>query len=449
MKAYPRSAEIFAKSRQVIAGGVVSLNRIAQPEIAFAKAQGAYLWDVDGNRYIDYHAAFAPYFLGHDDPHVREAVNCRLRDGSSLYGSGTTLLEAQLAELICALVPSVELLQILNTGGEATYHAIRLSRAVTGRDHIIVMQGGFNGFHNDVSCNVMTPLSQLGPRISPGEYPFHPISAGIPTAHQSLVHIVNFNDLESVEYVCNRYPIAALITEPMLQNIGIVKPLPGYLQGLRHLADKYGFVLIFDEIKTGFRYCAGAYSSLVGVTPDLSVFGKALGNGYPIAVLGGKKELMAWFAHPELSKRVALTGTYNAHPVPTAAAIATIERMQMFGGDVFRYVDKLGGFLELNLKTIFSDSGVNAVCSREGSVFCIYFMDHHPRDWHDLATNHNFKFDDKFRKELIEQGVYFFPLSPKQCSISAAHTQKDIESTLMSISNALISVRESEEELVD
>ena len=191
------------------------------------------MWDADGNRYIDYHAAFAPHFLGHNDPHVTQAVNRVLQQGASLYGSGTTLLEGQLAEMLCAHVPSLESVQFLNSGSEATYQAIRLGRAVTGRDHIIVMQAGYNGWHNDVSCNLMTPLEDLGSRVSPGEYPYKPISAGVPFDHQKLVHIVNFNDLDSVRYVCEKYPIATLLTKPILQNIGVVKPENSFLTGLR------------------------------------------------------------------------------------------------------------------------------------------------------------------------------------------------------------------------
>src|SRR3989475_10130597 len=182
MSDYKRSAEILAKNRQFIPGGAVSVNRATQPEIVFVRGQGAYIWDADGNRYIDYHAAFAPHFLGHNDPHVTEAVIRVLHDGASLYGTGTTVLEGRLAELICRHVPSVESIQLLNTGSEATYQAIRLARAVTGRDHIIVMQGGYNGWHNAVSRNLMTPLDQLGPRASPGEYPYQPLNAGVPAA---------------------------------------------------------------------------------------------------------------------------------------------------------------------------------------------------------------------------------------------------------------------------
>lgn len=427
---YPRSAAIFHRNRNFIPGGVASLNRAVQPEIAFTRGQGAYIWDAEGNRYIDYHAAFAPHFLGHNDPYVTDAVISVLREGASLYGSGTTELEGQLAQLICRHVPAAESVQFLNTGSEATCQAIRLARAATQRDHIILMQGGYNGWHNDVACNLMTPLEVIGPRLSPGEYPYIPISAGVPQEHQQLVHPVNFNDLRSVEYVCQKYPIAALITEPILQNVGVIKPDPGYLGGLRELADHFHFILILDEVKTGFRHGIGGYSNIAGLKPDLIVFGKAVANGYPIAVLGGKRALMDLFVHPEPSKRVLLAGTYNAHPVPTAAAIATIERLLMNDGEVYRHVEDLGHRMQQGLEEILSALDVKGVVARQGSAFCIYFMDHLPKDWHDLAANHDFALDQKLRLALIGQRVYFFPLPVKQCSISAAHTREDIEFTL-------------------
>jgi glutamate-1-semialdehyde 2,1-aminomutase len=435
--AYPKSAQILRHNRRFIPGGVVSVNRAVQPEIVFIRGRGAHIWDADGNQYIDYHAAFAPHFLGHNDPYVTDAVIAVLGKAASLYGSGTTELEGQLAELICQHVPAVESVQFLNTGSEATYQAIRLARAVTGKDHIVVMQGGYNGWHDDVSCNLMTPLDVIGPRVSPGEYPYIPISAGIPREHQKLVHPVNFNDLESVEYVCQKYSIAALITEPILQNIGIIKPENRYLEGLRRLADKCGFILIVDEVKTGFRHGIGGYAKIAGVTPDLIVFGKAMANGYPIAALGGKKELMEWFVHPDPAKRVLLAGTYNAHPVPTAAAIATIERLLMNDGEVYRHVESLGQKMQEGLEKILRSLGCEAVIARQGSAFCIYFMDHCPKDWHDLAGHHVFSFDEQLRRKLIGLGVYFFPVAAKQCSISSAHTTEDIEVTLEQIQNQL------------
>ncbi len=434
---HKRSQKLLAHNKQYIPGGVVSVNRAIQPEIAFERGEGSRIWDVDGNQYIDYHAAFAPHFLGHNDPYVTNAVIEVLRQGNSLFGSGTTVLEGKLAELICEHVPSVDSVQLLNSGSEATYQALRLARAVAGKDHIIKMQGGYNGWHNDVACNLMTPLSELGNRRSPGEYPFKAISAGIPPEDQKLVHIVNFNDLDSVRYVCERYPIAALIAEPILQNIGVVKPKPGYLNGLRALADEFGFVLIFDEVKTGFRHGLGGYAAIANVRPDLVVFGKALANGYPIAVLGGRKDMMDRFVDPVPSRRVLLAGTYNAHPVPTAAAIATIERLLMNDGEVYRHVEHLGETLERGIQSIVHRLGITSVVSRQGSAFALYFMDHLPIDWHDLAAHHDFALDTAFRQALIERGIYFFPQPTKQCSISAAHTPTDVEMTLRQIEDSL------------
>jgi glutamate-1-semialdehyde 2,1-aminomutase len=287
----------------------------------------------------------------------------------------------------------------------------------------------------------MTPLEQLGPRKSPGEYPYHSISAGVPLDHQKLVHSINFNDLASVEFVCERYPVAALITEPILQNIGIVQPEPGYLGGLRRLADRYKFLLIFDEVKTGFRHALGGCSSSFGIRPDLIVFGKAIANGYPMAVLGGKKEYMDRFIDPDPARRVLLAGTYNSHPVPTIAAIATIERLMMDDGEVYRHVEKLGSRMQQGMEEIVRRLGIEAVVARQGSAFCLYFMDHCPKDWHDLAAHNIFQVDDQLRRELIRRGVYPFPLATKQWSISAAHTSQDIDFTLEQIDSCFSGIQ--------
>jgi glutamate-1-semialdehyde 2,1-aminomutase len=437
MNSYDRSAEILARNRRVIPGGVVSTNRAAEPEIVFVKGEGAYIWSAEGKRYIDYHAAFAPHVLGHNDPYVTQAVNRCLHQGASLFGTGTTIAEGRLAELICDNIPFVESVQFLNTGSEATYQAIRLSRAATNRDHVIVIQGGYNGWHNDVACNLMTPLQDLGERATADEYPFFPISAGIPEAHRRLVHPVNFNDLDSVEAVCRRFPIACLITEPVLQNIGVVPPRPGYLEGLRRLADRYGFVLVFDEVKTGFRHGFRGFAGVSGVSPDLVVYGKALANGYPIAALGGRRDLMDLVVHPDASKRVLLAGTYNAHPVPTAAAIATLERLLENDGEVYRYTDQLGTYLECCLRQRPFSSQVPWLMSRINSTFCLYFMEHLPVDWHDLASHHDFQLDLELRRGLIESGVYVFPVATKQWSLSAAHTRRDVDETVEVISATL------------
>ena len=432
-----KSQEIFEHNRKYIPGGVMSLPRKVEPELAFERAEGAYMWDADGNCYLDYHAAFGPAILGHNDPGVNAAVEEVLKRRFSLCGSGANSLEGRLAELMCNNIEVCEMVQILNTGTEATMAAIRLARGATGRDHVIVMQGGFNGSHNDVACNVMTPLDVIGPRVSPGEYKYVPLGCGVPLAHRQLVHIVNFNDLESVQYVCERYAVAALITEPILQNVGILKPQPGYLQGLRDLADKHGFVLIFDEVKTGFRYSVGGYSQVGGVRPDLAVFAKAIANGYPISALVGRRALMQQIADPNSAKRPFIAGTYNGHPIAVAAAIATIERLLERDGEVYRKLEYLGQTLQSGIEAILHRHGITAVVARQGSAFCIYFMNHEPSDWHDLAKSHDFAHDMRMRRRLVEKGIYFFPVETKQCSISAAHTEEDIALTLRALDESL------------
>lgn len=427
---WTKSSALLKKNERWIPGGVVSLNRKSDPNICFTRGEGAYVWDLDDNRYIDYQAGFAASFLGHNDPDVNAAVKRCLEDGRVLMGAGPTDLEGRFAELFCQCVSNAEAVEITTTGSEATYHAIRIARAVTGRDHIIIMQGGYNGWHNDVAANVISQLSDTGPRISPGEYPFDSLSAGIPAQHRSLVHVVNFNDLESVEYVIKRYPVAAIILEPVLQNIGIVHPLPGYLEGLRQLADAYGFLLIFDEVKTGFRHALGGYQSICRVQPDLSTFGKAVANGYPMGVIAGKKQYMDYFIHPEKEKRVLIAGTFNAHPLVTAAAIATLEKLASPVYGVYSHVEKLGNQLETGLREIFAAYDRPVFLARERSAFCVYFMDHAPVDYHDIALHHDAAFDKNYRLRLIEKGIFYFPAPVKQGSISFAHTEADITETL-------------------
>jgi glutamate-1-semialdehyde 2,1-aminomutase len=426
----PNSASIFKANRAVIPGGVVSVNRAITPEIAFARGRGSRVWDEDGNEYIDYHAAFAPYVLGHNDPDVNAAVRRALDDGWTLMGAGTSRWEGRTAELIVQHVPSVEQVMLTNTGSEATYHALRIARAHTGRDGVIVMQGGYNGWHNDVAVNVMTPLAQIGPRQSPGEYRVVPITAGIPQPVQQGIHVVNFNDLESVRQVMLRHPIGAIILEPILQNIGIVKPLAGYLAGLRQLCTERGVVLVFDEVKTGFRHALGGYQSLCGVQPDLSVFGKALANGYPMGAIGGSRALMEYFIHPDPARRVLIAGTYNAHPVNCAAAIATMTKLAAGNGAAYTHMARMGTLMQAGLESIFAEAGIRVTIARQGSAFCVYFMDHAPVDWHDVASHHDFAFDTRYRAALIEQGIFHFPMPTKQGSISLAHTEADITQTL-------------------
>jgi glutamate-1-semialdehyde 2,1-aminomutase len=433
-------ASLLTRNGAYIPGGVSSTNRIIDPPLCFAKGQGAYLWDIDGKRYIDYHAAFAPHFLGHNFAPINDAVIEALRGGASLFGAGPSELEGRLAELICKNVAAVDKVCLQNTGSEATSLAIRLSRAITGRQHFIVVQGGYNGNHDELACNVFNTIAEIGPRVSPGEYPLRPLGAGTTIETTRFVHPVNFNDPESIRYVCRRYPIAAMITEPILQNIGVVRPRDGYLASLRALADEFGFLLVFDEVKTGFRHAVGGYSEISGVKPDLVTYGKAVANGFPLALLGGKRAYMDYIIHPDPSKRPLVSGTYNGHPVAVTAAIRTLEYLIANRAAVYEHVETLGRQMEEGLRAVFAAHGVTASIARQGSAFSYYFMPQVPVDLHDIIEHHDFERDVALRRALIDLGVFLVPIATKQCSISAAHTAEDVRFTLAQFDRAVATV---------
>jgi len=423
-------ASVMEHNCRFIPGGLNSAIRAIEPMIAFAKASGAYLWDIEGKRYIDYHAAFAPYLLGHNFRPVNDAASKVLHSELSQFNAGPSILEGQLAELLCSRIDAVDKVVLLSTGSEATAYAVRLSRAITRRKHFIVMQGGYNGNHDELACNVLNSIEEIGPRVSPGEYRLRPLGAGTTIEDTRFVHVVNFNDLESIRYVCRRFPVASVITEPILQNIGVVPPEAGYLQGLRKLADELGFVLIFDEVKTGFRHALGGYSAISKVRPDLVVYGKAIANGFPLAVVGGKQEHMDYLIHHDPSKRPFLGGTYNGHPVAVAAAIRTIEYLTEHEATLYPRLEALGKRLETGMVEIFRKHGMRACVSRQGSAVSFYFMEQIPRDFHDIAEKHDFARDLDVRRSLVKSGIFFVPIATKQCSISAAHTDQDIDLTL-------------------
>ena len=431
------SETVLEHNRRYIPGGISSVNRAIDPAITFVKAEGAYLWDSDGKRYIDYHAGFAPYFLGHNFAPINQAAAAALTSGDSLFGAGPSIAEGQLAELICENVPAAQKVTFLNTGSEATSLAIRIARAVTGRNHVIVMQGGYNGNHDELACNVFNTLAEIGPRVSPGEYPLRPLGAGTTITQTHFTHAVNYNDLESVRYVCRRFPVAALITEPLLQNIGVVKPKPGFLEGLRALADELGFVLVFDEVKTGFRHALGGYSQLSGVTPDLVVYGKAVANGFPLAAVGGKAKYLDSIIDPDPSRRPFVAGTYNGHPVAVAAAIETVRYLAANKDTLYPKMEAMGAAMEAGIMDIFARRGITACVARQGSAFSFYLMEKPPADLHDIIQGHDFARDVALRRALIARGVFFVPIATKQCSLSAAHSDSDIAFTLEQFESAV------------
>ena len=414
-----------------IAGGVMSLNRVIDPMRTFTRAKGAYIFDDQDKRYIDYHAAFSPYLLGHGDENVDDAVRNTIDRGASLIGAGITPWESEVSELIVDCVPGLEQIQLTNTGTEAVMYALRLARAATGRDDVLIVQGGYNGGTDYVSFNLMDSKDVMQDHTPGTAYPLRPITAGIPEVVQKTVRVVEYNDLSAVEMVLSNSDVAAFILEPILQNVGIIKPEPGYLQGVRKLCDRYGTVLIFDEVKTGFRHGLGGYQNVAGVTPDLSIFGKAVANGYPMGVVGGKESVMRYCTDSDVSRRVMVAGTYNGHPLVVAAAIATLGKLRNREAEIYGKLDTLGQQMESGLEQIFHSRNYPTTVVRQGSAFVVYFMDHAPVNWRDIAIHNDAAYDVGYRKSLIENGVFHFPVTSKQGSISFAHSEADIDQTLV------------------
>lgn len=432
-----KTIEVYEHNQQYIPGGVVSLNRATDPQRVFTRAEGAYIYDIEGHRFIDYHAAFSPYLLGHACAEIDNAVIDAIKQGQSLIGAGTTQWEGELAELLVESVPSLDQVEITNTGSEATYFALRVARAVTGRDQVCIMQGGYNGWHNDVAFNLMDPADSMQGHEAGTSHQLRPFSAGMPSNQKDNVVVLEYNDLAAAEVVLSTEKVAAIIMEPVLQNIGIVKPQQGYLEGLRTLCDQYGTLLIFDEVKTGFRHALGGYQSVCGVMPDLSTFGKAVANGYPLGVVGGKQEYMQYFAHQDKARRVLMAGTYNGHPVPVAAAIATLKLLRDNENEIYNGLEEKGARLQAGIEAAFADAGIQSVTVRQGSAFVTYFMDYAPVSWTDIATHHDMELDKHYRLALADEGIFQFPLPAKQGSISTAHSDADIDETIAATRRAL------------
>src|SRR5919198_1954372 len=278
------SRRLLDEAAVVIPGGVNTCRRQSTQGLCFERGQGAYLWDLDGRRYTDYHAAYGAILLGHSHPAVTERVTAAIRD-AVLFGAGVTRAELALARKIVQHVPSADQVVVCNSGSEATYHAIRLARGVTGREKIVKFQGCYNGFHDYVLRNVLSAPDLVGRR--------DPQSKGMLDAAIDATLVCRFNDLEDVEATLAEHTeqIAASIVEPIAHNSPGLLPRPGFLEGLRETCDAYGALLIYDEVITGFRHHIGGHQAISGVLPDLTTFGKAIANGYPLAAIGGRREL--------------------------------------------------------------------------------------------------------------------------------------------------------------
>jgi glutamate-1-semialdehyde 2,1-aminomutase len=409
---------LVERAQRLIPGGVNSTNRTLPWPIAFTHAQGAYLTDADGNRYLDYHAAFGPIVLGHNDPQINGAVHDVLTR-LDIVGTGITDVEVELAELINKHVPSADRILLTNSGSEATYAALRLARGVTGKQKIIKFQGTYHGWHDAVLMNVISPPEKIG------QYDL--LSLGMDPDVVAKTIILPFNDTEAVVETMQKHhdEIAAVLVEIIPHNIGCVLPRVDFLQALRKHCSELNIVLIFDEVITGFRHALGGYQSIVGVTPDLSTFAKAMANGFPIAALAGQARFMDRFGP---GGGINFSGTYNGHAVGVAAAIATIRRLE--DGSVHRNAAELATAAGNGIVEIARELGIPMQLAGFGSVFVPYFMEPGPIETYtDLFRNNNAR-DAWFRKTMCEHGVFMIPTAMKRNHVSAAHTRADVDHTL-------------------
>jgi glutamate-1-semialdehyde 2,1-aminomutase len=412
-------SDLAARAAAVIPGGVNSGQRRVPglEELVIAATSGATFTDGDGNTYTDYHAAFGPPLLGHNDPDVDAAVAATARS-VGLMGVGVSEVEVELAERICELVPSAERVLLTETGSEATFHALRVARAATGRRHVIKFQGCYHGWHDSVAMNVISLPENVGKK--------DPLSKGVLPEVTDATIVCRFNDAADVERALTDNDVAAIILEPIPHNIGAVLPKPGFLERLRELATKHGAVLVFDEVITGFRHALGGYQSIAGVTPDLTTLGKAMGNGWPISALAGKADLMEMFSTTP-GRPAFFAGTFNGHPPTVAAALATIDKLQR--EPVHEHVFALGERTRRGLRELYARLGVPVWVGGYGSVFVAYFLDGEPSSYDDLLAN-DVELFTGYRRELMKHGIFELPLNLKRSHFSYAHADDDVDRLL-------------------
>lgn len=423
-----RSAELFAAAQRRIPGGVNSpvraFRNVGGEPFFVERAQGAKIWDVDGNEYVDYVGSWGPAILGHAPAVVVAAVNETAARGLS-FGIPNPL-EVEMAELISEWMPSIEKVRMVNSGTEAAMSALRLARGFTGRDKIIKFDGCYHG-HADA----LLVKSGSG-ALTHGQ----PDSAGVPQSFADLTISLPFNNLEMVRktFRDNKDGIAGIILEPIPANAGLYFPHPDFLTALREECDRYGALLIFDEVMTGFRANRGGVQELYGVTPDLTVLGKIMGGGLPVGAFGGRADIM-----DRLSPLgpVYQAGTLSGNPLAMAGGLAQLRELDRING--WKLLESLGAELEELTKQSIAKAGLDLVFHRIGSMFCLFFTAG-PVDDLAGAQRSDLKKFGRFFHACLESGVYLAPSQFETAFISTAHTPQDIERTAKVMGDALASL---------
>jgi glutamate-1-semialdehyde 2,1-aminomutase len=421
-----RSDQLFEIARTRIPGGVNSPVRafrsVGRTPLFIARASGSKIWDVDGNDFIDYVGSWGPMILGHAHPHVTEAIQKAAQTGAS-FGAPTEL-EVQMAELICAIVPSIEMVRMVNSGTEATMSAIRLARAFTKRERIIKFEGCYHG-HGD-SFLIKAGSGALTLSV--------PDSPGVPAAVAAGTLNAQFNDIASVEMLMEKHPgeIAAIIVEPIVGNMGCVPPQPGFLEGLRSLCTKHGIILIFDEVMTGFRVALGGAQELYSIKPDLTTLGKVIGGGLPVGAYGGRRDIMELVAP---SGPMYQAGTLSGNPLAMSAGFATLSLLkndQTFYKRLDTACAQLADGIAANIKAL----GLPLTTNRVGSMSTLFFTPDPVTDFKSAVKSDTIRFGAYFRR-MLELGIYLAPSQYEAGFVSIAHSVGDIEKTISANKQAL------------
>ncbi|HLA48328.1 MAG TPA: glutamate-1-semialdehyde 2,1-aminomutase [Nitrospinota bacterium] len=413
-----KSKELFKKAKQIIPGGVNSPVRafksVGGKPLFIKKASGSKIYDTDGNEYIDYVGSWGPMIVGHSNPKVVSALKKAIVNGTS-YGAPTEL-EVQLAEMVIKAFPSIEMVRMVNSGTEATMSAIRLARAYTNRNKVIKFEGCYHGHVDSLLVKAGSGAATLG----------LPDSPGVPPDFAKNTITIPFNDIERVKDVLEKEgeKIACIILEPVIGNIGVVPPKNGFLQELREVTKKYGIVLIFDEVMTGFRVAYGGTQELYNIKADLTCLGKIIGGGLPVGAYGGKREIMEMVAP---AGPVYQAGTLSGNPLAMTAGIETLKILSKSG--IYKKLDKISEKLCKGMEDGARESGIPVYSTRVGSMFSMFFTDKEVIDYTTAKTSDINRFS-KYFSLMLKGGIYLAPSQFEAGFVSLAHSDSDIDRTI-------------------